>query len=451
MNDKVVINLDQFELRDYQLPIFDALVNKGYKKIIAILPRRAGKDLTAFNLLIRMALTKVGIYWHCLPTQAHARKVIWDAISNSGKSFLSYIPPELITSKNASLMSIKLINGSIIQLVGSNNYNSLIGTNPCGIIFSEYSTADPKAYQFLRPVLIANDGWVIFLSTPRGKNHLYDLYKIAQDNPNDWFSYKLTVDDTKHIPKEMIDKEIASGEMSYDLAMQEYWTSWDLGVEGAFYTKILDKMRLNNQITTIMWNPEYKVHTAWDLGWADPTCIIFFQLIGNAIHIIDHYKKSFEPQEHFANLVLSKPYTYGTHIFPHDIKVHETQTGLTRFNSYSQLGIHGEIATKLSFDEGIEKVRASLPRTFIDQVRCAELIKSLENYRQVYDSTNNVYKSGPLHDWSSHDADCARYMFVSLNKLQDGMTEEKANQYRRESLYGDSSNIPEVFKNPTRW
>lgn len=449
--NNIVINLDKFKIRDYQLPVFDAIENKGYKKVISVLPRRCGKDLSAFNFLIRSALRRVGTYWHCLPTQAQARKVIWDAITSDGNTFLSYIPEQLIASKNSSLMMVKLVNGSVIQLVGSNNYDSLRGTNAIGIIFSEYSTSDPRAYPVIRPVLNANDGWVIFLSTPSGKNHLYELFKIAQQNPNDWFAYKLTVEDTKHISVDQINKEIESGEMSYDLAMQEYYTSWDLGVEGAYYTRIINGMRLNNQITTVLWNPEYKVHTAWDLGFSDPTVIVFFQVIGSAINVIDYYSKPSETLSHFANYVLSKPYTYGTHIFPHDVNVHGNETGLTRLHTFAQLGINGIVAPQISINDGIEKVRQALPRMFIDEVRCKDLLKSLENYRQSYDATNHVYSRTPRHDWSSHCADAVRYMCVSLNLLQSGLTEDQIDQYKHEALKGTNPRIPNVLQQPTQW
>jgi len=151
------VYLNRFIPRDYQLPICDAIENKNYKRVIAILPRRAGKDITAFNLVIRQALKKVAVYYYIFPTYAQAKKVIWDAITNSGSKFLDYIPPEVVTSKNSQEMKIKLKNGSLIQLVGSDNIDSLVGTNPYGLVFSEYALQDPRAYQFLRPILLANE------------------------------------------------------------------------------------------------------------------------------------------------------------------------------------------------------------------------------------------------------------------------------------------------------
>ena len=308
MGVETIIRLNRFVPRPYQLPIFDAIENKGYKRVLVILPRRAGKDISAFNLVIRQALRKVGVYYYIFPTYSQAKKVIWDSMTNDGDRFLDYIPPEIIESKNSQEMKIRFKNGSLIQLVGSDNFDSLMGTNPRGVVFSEYALQDPRAYQFIRPILVANDGWALFLSTPRGKNHLWELYNIAKESPH-WFCLKLTIEDTEHIPLYEIEKEKAEGIMSDDLIQQEYYTSFELGVEGAYYTKYLDRMRTKGQIGVVPWEAGFKVHTAWDLGVRDSTCIIFFQTIGQTVRIIDYYEKNKEGLEHYVKVIQNKPYS----------------------------------------------------------------------------------------------------------------------------------------------
>lgn len=204
-----VVTLDKFKPRPYQLPLMRALEIDGYKRLLGILPRRAGKDLTAWNMMIRQALQRIGVYWYILPSYAMGKKIIWNGKDNEGNDFLSYIPSELIKSTNSQEMIIKLTNGSMIQVVGSDSAkNSLVGTNAIGMIFSEYALQDPTAYQYLRPILLQNQGWCIFLSTPRAKNHLFQLYEMALCNPEEWYVLKLTVDDTKHVSIEEIQKDI---------------------------------------------------------------------------------------------------------------------------------------------------------------------------------------------------------------------------------------------------
>jgi len=150
---EVQIKLNQFKPREYQEGIINALERDNFKKIFTIWPRRSGKDFTIFNLVIKAALRRVGSYFYCLPTFKQARLVIFDSITIDGKRFLDFIPSELVYKKNVQEMKITLINGSIIQFIGSDTYDtSLVGTNPVMVIFSEYALADDRAYKFVRPI-----------------------------------------------------------------------------------------------------------------------------------------------------------------------------------------------------------------------------------------------------------------------------------------------------------
>ena len=445
MSVETVIKLNKFKPRDYQLPIFDAIENKHYRRVLAILPRRAGKDICGFNLCIRAALAKIGVYYYIFPTYSQAKKVIWDSITNSGMRFLDYIPEELVYSKNSQEMKIRFVNGSLLQLVGSDNYDSLMGTNPRGVVFSEYALQDPRAYQFIRPILAANDGWALFLSTPRGKNHLWELYNIAQHS-SQWFCYKLTIEDTHHIPLYEIEREKAEGIMSDDLIQQEYYTSFTMGVEGSYYAKYLDTMRIKGQIGMVPWENAFKVHTSWDLGIRDSTTIIFFQTIGQTVRLIDCYENSKEGLEHYIKIVDQKPYTYGKHIAPHDIQVREFTSGMSRIEKARHLGINFTVASNLTVEDGIESVRSCLSKSWIDEKACAALLRALGNYRQEYDVKKRIYKSQPLHDWSSHFADCMRYLAISLPKTRDGLSPEDLEKRYKEAVYGENSNMPAVFR-----
>lgn len=369
------------------------------------MPRRAGKDMCAFNIAIRFAIRNICVIYYILPTYSQGRKIIFDSITNSGDRVIDYIPKTLVASINSQEMKIRLTNGSLLQVVGSDNIDSLVGTNPKMCIFSEYALQDPRAYQFIRPILAANDGIALFISTPRGKNHLYTLYEMAKQL-DDWFCYKLTLDDTLHIPYSEIEKDRIEGIMSEDLIQQEYYTSFDLGVEGAYYAKYMDRMRVRGQISQVPHEAGFKVHTAWDLGVRDSTCIIFFQNIGNIVRIIDCYEKNKEGLEHYINVLQSRAsqcgYVYGRHIAPHDIAVREFGTGMTRIEKAKQLGLTFTVASNIGIEDGIEAVRSALSKIWIDEVMCKSLIRALENYRQEYDSKRKVYKTQPLHDNNSH-------------------------------------------------
>lgn len=450
------ITLDAFQPRDYQLPIIEAIEKKGYRRVLAIMPRRAGKDITAFNIAIRYMLRNVCVVYYIFPTYAQGKKILWDSLNNDGMKILDYIPSDLVASTNSQEMKIKLVNGSLFQVVGSDNVDSLVGTNCKLAIFSEYALQDPRAFQYIRPILAGNEGIAIFVSTPRGHNHLFDLYNIATQSP-DWFCYKLTLDDTKHIPIEEIEKDREEGLLSEDLIQQEYYCSFQLGVEGSFYTKYIDKMKLNNQIGQVPWDPSILVNTVWDLGVRDSTCIIWYQIQGHNIRIIDCYENNKEGLEHYKQVLDSKPYSYGKHFAPHDIAVTEWGTGLSRLEKARQLGISFEIRRDkqsraisaipdMSIMDGIEAVRSLFSRVWIDEVKCAKLIKALENYRQEYDAKRRIYGSAPLHNWASHFADAMRYLALSLPKTRDSISKEELDNLYARAVYGYQPNMPLIFR-----
>jgi len=406
----------------------------------------SGKDMCAWNLCIRELIKSVKTIYYVFPTFASGRRILWDAITNDGKRILDYLPRELVESRNEQLMRIRLTNGSVFQVIGSDSYdNTLVGTNPQGVVFSEFAISDPMAYSFVRPILTANNGWALIITTPRGRNFLYDMYQSATQHKDDWFVSKLTVDDTKHISLEEIEREISLGEMSPDLAQQEYWTSFSIGVEGGYYTKYVDRLRLQGQIGSVPWHPQYPVHTAWDIGVRDSTAIIFFQIVGQAIHVIDFYEKNKEGIEHYVELLRSKPYTYGSHIGPHDIRNFEFSSGTTRWEKARQLGVTFKVADRIGLMDGIEAVRTTLPRMWFDEKNCKDLIKAIENYRQEWDPKKKIYKTTPLHNRHSHACDAARYLAIYLPKLRVGMTPEDLKSLRESARRGKQQQFGRPF------
>lgn len=211
----------KFEPREYQLPLLQAL-DSGIKRAVIVWHRRSGKDKTCWNYMIKKACEKVGTYFYFLPTYSQAKKVIWDNIDNSGFKMLDHIPKELADDKNKTELKIELANGSVIQLIAADQFEkSGVGTNPVGVVFSEYSISSPEVWDYVRPILTANGGWAIFNFTPRGKNHAWNILKIAEEQET-WFAQILTVDDTGIITKEQIEQEKVEG-MPVDLVDQEYY------------------------------------------------------------------------------------------------------------------------------------------------------------------------------------------------------------------------------------
>jgi len=446
MNPKNEIILDKFQARSYQYDFVKAFYDNIYRKYIICWPRKAGKDICSFNMMVMAAIRKPGVYFLIYPTYSQGKKIIWDTITNDGMRFIDFIPSQLIASTHVQELKIVLTNGSILQILGSDNVDRLVGTNPQGILYSEAALQAPDAYNLMRPSLAANNGFVIFESTPRGKNWFYGLYKIAKDNPKEWFCSKLTLDDTKHIPKSEIEKDLRDGLMSEDLIQQEYFTSFDMGVEGSYYSKFLDKMRTEGRLGSVPYEADYKVHVSFDLGVHDATSLIWFQVVGTSVRVIDCYENTDVGLAHYAKVIKDKPYLYGAFIAPHDIRVRELGSGMSRYETAANLGLHFKIAPNLSLEDGIEACKAALSsKVWIDS-KCVKLINSLENYRREYDSKTQAYRNYPLRNFATHFSDSFRYLCISLSKTADGLTPEQLEKNYQEAVYGESYRLPKAFR-----
>jgi len=205
------------------------LQNKRGLRAVACWPRRNGKDLTSINILAAKALERKGLYLYIAPFANQVRSIIWEGSDGTGQRFRDYIPKEVVVRTLDQSMKLWLSNGSLIQLVGSDNPDAIVGTNPMGIVFTEFSLHKPGIWQFMRPVLAENGGWALFNGTPRGLNHFYDMYKMAESNEK-WFHERLTCEDTGYPTAEQIQDERDAG-MPESLIQQEFYVSWTASSE----------------------------------------------------------------------------------------------------------------------------------------------------------------------------------------------------------------------------
>ncbi len=377
--------------------------------------RRAGKDSSVLNFTAKEMFKRVGNYWHLFPKQRQARKAIWNGIDGKGRKILSQVfPKELVQRQDSTEMMVELSNGATWQLCGSDNYDSLVGSNPVGVVFSEWSLCDPNAWDYIRPMLLENGGWAIFIYTARGKNHGYSLYNMAKKS-DEWFCELLTVNNTKRsnggavISPEMIQAERDEG-MSEELIQQEYFCSFNAQIPGAIYAQHLAAARDDNRIAPIPIDPMLDVHTAWDLGISDAMSIWLFQAIGKEIRLIAYYENHNQGMEHYIQWLQEfkskHSIIYGEHLAPHDIEVRELTTGVSRKDTAKAMGINFRTVQRPNRKaEGHQAVRRLFPRLWLDDVRAEHGVNCLSSYQYEWDEKKSVFKDSPLHDWASHGAD----------------------------------------------
>lgn len=250
-------------------------MDRGVKRAVLVWHRRAGKDKTVINALIKKMLQRVGVYYYFLPTYSQGKKIIWDGIDGTGVRMLEHFPKELVRKKNETDLQIELVNGSIFQVIGTEKIDSIVGSNPVGCVFSEYSIQDPKAWNFIRPILAENGGFAIFVYTPRGMNHGWVLMEQMKQDPNA-FVQLLTVEDTKAISAEALAKERL--EMPKDLFEQEYYCKF-LDGAGQFFRNF----QVIDPITEVL--PDNKFSLGVDLAkYQDFTVLTPFNLNTFNVH-----------------------------------------------------------------------------------------------------------------------------------------------------------------------
>lgn len=407
--------------RDYQLPMWKAMQG-GKRRAVLVWHRRSGKDLTCVNFVAAEMVNRVGSYYYVFPTYNQGRKILWDGMDKEGRPFLRHFPEELRAGKpNETEMKLWFRNGSLFQVIGSDKVDSIVGTNPVGVVLSEYSLQDPAAWGLLRPILAENEGWAIFNYTPRGENHAYDIYNLAKNSP-DWFCDMRRASDTGAISGKVLEnerKEIIHQYGNDSLYLQEYECDFSVPVVGAYYGELMSRAYREGRVGNVPQESRLKVSTFWDLGVNDRMSIWFIQFMGSEIRCIDYMEGTGKGMDHYIKKVLEKPYVYGRHVGPHDLEVREISSGIARIDTARNLGIDFEVAPKLSINDGIDAARSVLNRCWFDKEKTKDGLNALKSYRKTWDEKKKTYLNQPYHDWSSNGADAFRYFAVSYDYVNE--------------------------------
>ena len=256
-------------LRPYQQKAADKL-DAGIKRFLLPWHRRAGKDVFALTISRRECQRRIGGYVHFFPKHVQARRAIWNGIDpKKGAKFIDIAFSDIEFDRNNTEMLIEMANGATWQLLGSDNYDRVVGSNIVGAAFSEFALCDPRAWDFIRPIILENDGWVMFISTFRGRNHMWQMVQQLKDNP-DYYVDVRTVEDTTDIHGNRIitdadiEAERASG-MSEALIQQEYYCNPEAIADGAVYGRQVEHLRRDVDRHRGSWNPQKPVYAIWNL------------------------------------------------------------------------------------------------------------------------------------------------------------------------------------------
>lgn len=384
---------------------------------VLVAHRRFGKSVFCINELIDQALRcqlPRPRYGYIAPYRNQAKQIAWDYLQ-------TYLRPIPGVEFNQAELRADLPNGARIALYGSDNPDALRGIYLDGVIFDEFAQMPTRIWsEIIRPALTDRKGWAVWIGTPMGRNGFFEIYEYARTtNDPEWFAAMYRADETGILDPD----ELASAKREMaddDRYAQEFLCSFQAAITGSYYGPQMAAAEVENRVTRIPAEPHVKVITAWDLGIGDSTAIWFAQRVGKEIRLIDYYEASGVGLDHYARVLQDRGYVYGEHLLPHDVRVKELGTGVSRLDTLEKLGLRNvRIVAQLGVDDGISAVRGLLPKCWFDEEKTKRGRDALAQYRREYDDRLKSFKNRPLHDWCSHAADSFRYLAVGLQDDQE--------------------------------
>jgi hypothetical protein len=394
--------------------------NNSKRNSLTVAHRRAGKTVARINKLIQKACeSKLNNprFGYLAPYYVQAKDIAWIYLKQYTAPIIEVVGGKV----NESELSITLgHNNAQIKLYGGENAERMRGLYFDGIAIDEAQGVSKTVLTtVILPCLADRQGWLDCSGTPKGwANLLGELVKLAKATPDDWFLQILKASDTDIIPKSELDRLKAL--MLDNEYAQEFECDFDAAITGAYYGKEMSIADEEGRIGNVEYQPEFAVHTAWDLGYSDDCAVWFFQIVNGEIHIIDFFSDNGRGVDYYAAMLDGKGYNYyklGNKPclwLPHDARAKTmAANGKSIQQQFDELGYTSRIVAQLSLQDGIQAARMTLATTYFNDISTVQDgIDCLKQYQREFDNDRKVYRDKPLHDWTSHAADAFRMLAV---------------------------------------
>jgi len=385
---------------------------------VAVCGRRFGKTTVSTEEMFAFALfrpkTKV-VY--IAPTIKQARDIAWAMLKDVTRQAWVESPNETRLE-----LKIKCKNGetSEIWLRGSENIESLRGLRIDFLVIDEVASMKDWSNiwrEVLRPTLADTRGQALFIGTPKGFNHFYDLFN-AEQHDSDFKSFRYSTYDNPFIPRDEIDKAKAEAERTgtLDEFNQEYMAQF-VSVSGQVYKE----WDFVEQFRPLEYDPYLPLHVTMDFGVNDPTSIIWIQRQGGEFRIIDYYETSNADIAHFIQVIRGKPYKE-PEMFTGDPagKARSIVTGTSPIEEYARSGIFIRTKDGVQIPSQIRVTHKYMPSLYVDN-KLTRLRDCILNYRYPEKSSTAINQSNeiPIHDEYSHAMRALEYYFVNIDGALD--------------------------------
>ena len=212
------MSLNEVSLRYAQGEVFNS--EKRFRVLVA--GRRFGKSYLSCIELLRGAINRPGeVYFYCAPTYRMAKDIAW-------KELKRLVPKTWIQAKNETDLRIDLINGSSIELKGTENAMALRGRSLAGVVLDEAAFMERDVWaEVIRPALADKQGWALFISTPDGTaSWFYDMWCFCGEQEwDDWARWSFTTIEGGNVKKEEV--EAARSQLDARTFRQEFEASFE--------------------------------------------------------------------------------------------------------------------------------------------------------------------------------------------------------------------------------
>lgn len=368
---------------------------------------------------------------------------------------------------------VSLTKDSATELILSNNSSIRVGTSlRSGTLqylhVSEYGKVCAKYPEKAREIRTGalntvQSGQIAFIeSTAEGQEgHFYDLCQVAQTKrrsgsrltPLDfkfhffpwWKSPEYEIDPKDVVVSSHMAAYFDKLEDTHDIHLNPRKRAWyakkaetqmadmkreypstpeeafEAAVEGAYYAEQLAKIELEGRIGLFKADPNYPVHAVHDIGVGDDHGIWFFQILPHGVRLVAY--RSFVGEgmpyivKQMRKLYEEKGWKLGRNRLPHDAKVKEWGTGLTRTEQFVKECPDTDLVPLSGVDDGINAARHVLGFSEFDEEDCAEGLRCLRNYKKDWNEELGCWRDRPRHDWASHGADAYRYLAMSWRAI----------------------------------
>ena len=419
--------------RPHQVAIWQDMLDE-VRNILVVGHRRIGKSELMFHDVGRRAGMTPANYFYMFPEQEHARRAMMKSINkHTGKRRIDEaFPPGFRigpVKEQEMVVEVQSAGGrkSIIQFLGSDNYDAVRGASPFGVYLDEWAECDPQALAVLRPIVEENGGYFRFLTTPKGENHVYKQFMSQQGKPG-WGVHYLTARETGVFSPMQLDTilqenlDLYGPDLGRALFEQEYLCRFQTVTPGSYYIDILLKLEQSGHLMGVLPTESEPVYAALDLGWDDATAIWYTQVQrdGN-VHLVGYEEMRKVSIPGLVKVLKEKPWTYGAILLPHDGAHHEVTSGETSETILTRNGFLCYVMPRTDEVSQIASVRMLLPRCYFHPKACERGLTCLKSYHNKYKSDTDSWSPRAQHDWSSHGAKAFATLAYFAPTLQRGV------------------------------